>query len=131
MSTTLKETLYDTYQKDYNAMRYPSLSYIFRCFNTGDDEEFQLVEGSDNTLQNCYYAAIDSIDDKNKKRVLKEAIGLWYSATHYLIKSVLGDFILDQLKEEIWHHGLLKSDYDIWDSIVCGCDYEEYKESVC
>ncbi len=132
MNAALKESLYDSYQKDHNAIKpeVQDLSYIFRCFDTGDDEEYQLIEiGSSDQLRTDYWKAIDSLEGK-KVPLLKEAINLWYKSSHYLIKTLLSEFILDQLKPEIWHHGLFEKDYFVWDSIVLGFNYNDYLENI-
>ena len=95
------------------------ISYAFRCFYVGDEEEYQLV-GVEDSIQQEYIDAIRTIGNPKADKCL-DAIELFYAGGN----GHNGQEVADMLIGHIWNHHLFVADKELWFSVIFDEQYEK------
>ena len=94
------------------------LSYVYRCFWTGDDEEYQFGPNDPSVLATMNKWVPGG----------SELFQHWYADRRDNLNTACK--LLKLLEGHIWNLELSEKDYDLWEDIVCGGNYQEYKEHI-
>ena len=97
------------------------LSYIFRCFWVGDEEEFQIYGDETDIIQQPYWDAIRSIGSPEAEEC-ENAIIKHFNGER------MGYTVIDILLDHIWNKPLYQYDHELWFSIILSEEYGEYAE---
>lgn len=93
------------------------LSYAIRCLQTGDGEQARLTNESDEVISSDYLPCLLEawlLDPKADGQAHTLDDLTWSPSGLYL--------------EQIWRSDIYQSNYKLWESIVCSCDYDFYQE---
>lgn len=97
------------------------LSYIFRCFWVGDEEEFQIYGDETDIITQHYWDAIRSIGspqaDECENAIIKHFHG-----------EKMGYTVIDILVDHIWNKGLYQYDFELWFSVILDEEYNEFTD---
>ena len=100
------------------------ISYVFRCFWVGDEEEFQIYGDETDVIQQQYTDAIRSIGSPEADKCI-DAI------TEQLAGINTGYMVIDILDKHIWNKQLFDYDNGLWFSIIFDEEYNEYASQYC
>tara|TARA_Y100000592_G_C5272628_1_gene222579 strand:- start:107 stop:463 length:357 start_codon:yes stop_codon:yes gene_type:complete len=113
-------------EKEYNQLKveydhpdnqdHALLSYVYRCFWVGDEEEYQL-DPDDSDILMAMNKWVEGATEVFQK---------WYSLETGKIGT--SETLLELLEGYIWNPELFDKDEDLWEAIVCDHNYNEYKE---
>ena len=98
------------------------LSYIFRCFWVGDEEEYQIHNDETDRITEYYREAIRSIGNPDAKKC-EDAI-----RDHFCGRNKEHN-VVDILVNYIWNKPLYSYDQELWFAVINDEEYEIYATS--
>ena len=123
----INESGYEDLRRQYRYLASDNqqlISYVFRCFWVGDEEEYQIHGDEEDIIKQQYLDAIRSIGSPEADQCI-DAI------TEHLSGINTGHLVIDILDKHIWNKQLFNYDSELWFSIIFDEEYKEYASKYC